>query len=455
MKDALTDPKEPNRFRDIYSVSRLNREVRSVLEGSFPLIWVEGEISNLARPGSGHMYFSLKDEAAQVRCAMFRNRNLQLGFEPKNGMQVLLRARIGLYEARGEYQLIAEHMEETGDGALRRAFEALKQRLDKEGLFDTTHKMPLPEIPHCIGLITSPTGAAVHDMLSTLRRRFPALSVVVYPVPVQGTKAAKQIAAALRLAGSRKECDVIILSRGGGSLEDLWPFNEEVVARAIYECPIPVVTGIGHEIDFTIADFVADRRAPTPTGAAELISPDQQTWLQGISLLYNRLQQQITNQLALYKQKLTWLESRLQHPGRRLQDITQRLDDLELRLCKSLHHSLRHMAAQLNVQTQRLHHQSPKYKFITLHRHRKDLSHRLRIAIQHQLGNCQNRLGVTLRALDAISPLATLDRGYAVITQYPEGKLIRRARQLKKGDKIAARLQDGNLVCQVEEIQND
>ena len=254
-----------DRLRDIYTISRLNREVKSVLEGSFPLLWVEGEISNFAQPASGHWYFSLKDEAAQVRCAMFRGRNRQVGFCPENGMQVLIRARIGLYEARGEFQIIAEHMEEAGDGALRRAFEALKQRLAAEGLFDSAHKRAIPERPRCVGVITSPTGAAVHDILTTLRRRFPALPVVIYPVPVQGEGVAAQIADMLALAGRRADCDVLILARGGGSLEDLWAFNEEVVARAIHACPLPVVSGIGHEVDVTIADFVADQRAAAPS----------------------------------------------------------------------------------------------------------------------------------------------------------------------------------------------
>ena len=246
--------------RDILTVSRLNSEVRSVLEGSFPLLWVEGEISNLAQPASGHIYFTLKDRHAQVRCAMFRLKRQRLRFLPENGSQVLLRCRVGLYESRGEFQLMVEHMEPAGDGALRQAFEALKEKLAGEGLFDVDYKKPLPEYPRQIGVITSPTGAAVRDILHVLERRFPAAGVVLYPVQVQGETAASEIEAMIRLADHRAECDLLILTRGGGSLEDLAAFNDERVARAIHASTLPIVSAVGHEIDFTIADFVADRR---------------------------------------------------------------------------------------------------------------------------------------------------------------------------------------------------
>jgi exodeoxyribonuclease VII large subunit len=265
---------QPTTSREIYSISELNSEARVLLEKRFPLIWVEGEISNLARPASGHIYFSLKDEAAQVRCAMFKMHNRLVNFQPKNGQQVLARVRISLYEARGEFQLIVEHMEETGDGALRRQFELLKQKLFEEGLFDEAHKQALPFLPTQLGVITSPSGAAIRDILSVLKRRFPGIPVLIYPVPVQGTEAPQAIVESIHSAAKCQDCDLLILARGGGSLEDLWAFNEETVARAINACPIPIVTGIGHEIDFTIADFVADYRAPTPSAAAEFISPD-------------------------------------------------------------------------------------------------------------------------------------------------------------------------------------
>ena len=261
--------------RDIYSITRLNREVRAVLEDSFPpSLWVRGEISNLAQPGSGHIYFSLKDKHSQVRCAMFRSANRHLRFAPENGREVLVRAGVSLYEGRGEFQLIVESMEPAGAGALQQAFEELKQRLLEEGLFADEHKQPLPAFPGTIGIITSPTGAAVRDIIHVLERRYARAGVIVYPVPVQGEGSAQQIAQAVDVANQRRECDVLILARGGGSLEDLWSFNEEIVARAIHHSVIPVVSGIGHEIDFTIADFVADQRAPTPSAAAEMVSPD-------------------------------------------------------------------------------------------------------------------------------------------------------------------------------------
>ncbi|MCP5022944.1 MAG: exodeoxyribonuclease VII large subunit, partial [bacterium] len=259
--------------RDIYSVSRLNSEVRAVLDASFPLLWVEGEISNLARPSSGHIYFSLKDPHSQVRCAMFRMKRQRLRFEPENGMQVLVRARPNLYEARGDFQLSIEHMELGGEGLLRQAFEELKQRLDQEGLFDSGQKRPLPQFPRQIGVITSPSGAAIRDMISVLKRRLPAIPVVIYPVQVQGDRSAVDINQAVQLANRRSECDLLILTRGGGSLEDLMAFNDEQVARAIAASEIPIISAIGHEIDFTIADFVADQRAPTPSAAAELATP--------------------------------------------------------------------------------------------------------------------------------------------------------------------------------------
>ena len=327
--------------RDIYTVSRLNREVRSVLEGSFPLLWIEAEISNFSCPASGHWYFSLKDEANQVRGAMFRNRNRLLRFRPENGMQVLVRARVGLYEARGEFQIIVEHMEEAGDGALRRAFEQLKQRLHIEGLFDPRHKKALPTHPQTIGVITSATGAAIRDILSTLARRFPSLPVIVYPVAVQGQSAATEIREMLQLAEQRNECDVLILARGGGSLEDLWAFNDEQLARSIHQITIPIVTGIGHEIDFTIADFVADHRAPTPTAAAELVSPDQYALQTHLQQLEAQLTSRLSGKLQSYQQHLVWLQKRLPHPARKLQDIAQRLDEAEQRMQRALAHSFR------------------------------------------------------------------------------------------------------------------
>lgn len=398
--------------KDIFSVTRLNREARELLEGGFPMIWVEGELSNLARPASGHLYFSLKDAAAQVRCALFRNRNHALHFRPADGMQVLARARVSLYEARGDYQLIVEHLEEAGDGALRRAFEQLKQRLAAEGLFDSARKRELPALPRRIGVVTSPTGAAIRDVLTILKRRFPAIPVRVYPVPVQGKTAAPEIARMIALASKRQDCDVLILCRGGGSLEDLWAFNEEIVARALADCAIPVVTGIGHEIDITIADFVADLRAPTPSGAAEHVSPDGKEWLRRFEQLGARICARMREDLARRRERVTWLARRLQqqHPGQRLRQRAQRLDELELRLRRAL-----------------------------------------RTGIEHR----RMRFETLARTLDAVSPLATLGRGYAIVQRRSDDEILRDAAGVSPGDEIQARLAKGRLICHVTETESD
>src|SRR5271170_5347541 len=296
--------------RDVYSVSRLNREVRVLLERGFGSLWLEAEISNLARPSSGHWYFSLKDATAQVRCCMFRQRNMLCSFAPRDGQKVLVRARIGLYEPRGEYQLVIDHMEDSGQGALKRQFEELSAKLAAEGLFAPERKRALPMIPKRIGVITSPTGAAVRDILHVLARRFAAVPVLIYPVAVQGAAAAAEIAAAVRTAGRRAECDVLILARGGGSLEDLWAFNDEALARAIVASPIPVVSGIGHEIDFTIADLAADVRAPTPSAAAEIAVPDGEEWLASLRRLGQRLQRSMHRSVEAQRERLRWLMGR-------------------------------------------------------------------------------------------------------------------------------------------------
>ncbi len=396
------DPATGAPGRIVYSVSRLNREVRSLLESGIGQLWVQGELSNLSRPASGHWYFSLKDRDAQVRCAMFRTRNGRIPFVPREGQLVIARGRVSLYEPRGDYQLLVEQLEEAGLGALQRAFDELKKRLAAEGLFAPERKRPLPAAPRCIGVVTSPTGAAIRDILHILARRFPAAAVVVYGVPVQGAAAAPAIVAALDLASARAECDVLILARGGGSLEDLWAFNDERVARAIHRARLPVVTGIGHEIDFTIADFVADVRAPTPSGAAELVVPDVRGWLQRLSQLQARFAAAARRTLQAERSRLTGLTRRLQssHPGARLRSASQRLDELESRL---------------------------------------------QFALQTRLASHNTRLQSLARALQAVSPLATLDRGFAVITRSADGALVTSIEQLAVGDTFDARLAQGSL----------
>ncbi|HHM05091.1 MAG TPA: exodeoxyribonuclease VII large subunit [Gammaproteobacteria bacterium] len=439
--------------REVYTVSRLNREVRALLDRGFPALWLEGEISNLSRPRSGHLYFTLKDADAQLRCAMFRMRNVLLNFAPKDGMQVQLRGRVSLYEPRGDYQFIVETMEEAGDGHLRRAFEALKKRLEAEGLFDPANKKPLPDTPHRIGVITSPTGAALRDILHILRRRYPAAAVLVYPVPVQGAAAAADIARMIRLADRRQECDVLILARGGGSLEDLWAFNEEAVARAIFDCRLPLVAGVGHETDVTIADFAADRRAPTPSGAAELVSPDGAALLARLAALEMRLARRLRERLAQQARQLAFLRTRLQqqHPARRLQQHQQRLDELGGRLERAQGHLLRHARARLAAAGAALRRHTPDHRLRQSTLQLAHLRGRLRRAMTRKLDQQRSRLGSLGRALHAVSPLATLERGYAIVMRARDGQVVRSAAGVRPGEQIEARLARGHLRCTVDE----
>lgn len=443
--------------RDVYTVSRLNQEVRDLLEGSLPLIWVQGELSNLSRPASGHVYFSLKDAHAQVRCALFRHRVVLSGVPPiANGQQLLVRARISLYEPRGDFQLLIEYLEEAGTGVLRLAFEELRQRLAREGLFDMARKRPLPRFPRRIGVITSPTGAAVQDVLSVLRRRFPALPVLLYPVTVQGAGAGVQIARTIELASQRQECDVLLLVRGGGSLEDLWAFNEEGVARAIQACRIPLVSGVGHEIDVTIADFAADLRAPTPSAAAELVSPDRLAWLHKFTLLEERLSRVWRRQLDAWVQRLTALEQRLgrQQPGRRLQDRAQRLDELEQRWRRAVQVRLEQLCARLVGLTSQLRIQTPAPLVQRWQERCQTLSLRLETAMRRRLEQNAQSLTNTVHTLHTLSPLQTLGRGYAIVRHHPQGGIIRRATQVQMGDAVEALLGEGRLLCRVEKVES-
>lgn len=442
---------DPDQLDNVYSVSRLNLEVRSLIESSFPPIWVEGEISNLARPRSGHIYFSLKDDTCQVRCAMFRMQNRQLEFDPENGTQVLAQVRVSLYPERGEFQLVVQYMEEAGAGALRRAFEALKQRLAAEGLFDEERKRPLPAVPACIGVITSPTGAALRDILHVIERRFPGVAVIVYPVPVQGPQAAPEITRMLEVAGDRNECDVLILARGGGSIEDLWAFNDESLARALRACPIPVVTGVGHEIDFTIADFAADRRAPTPSAAAELVTPDVRHLVSRLGSSRRRLASLLRARIEDQRQHLDWLSKRLQLPRRRLQDRAQRIDELQLRLGRWARALAVARRGEIQAITARLEARHPAV-LLDLHlRRHAELRRRLVGGTLRRLDDARARLSENARALKVISPLGTLERGYAIVTRSEDGALVRAASSVAAGESVDARLAEGALRLTVDE----
>ncbi|ROQ19844.1 exodeoxyribonuclease VII large subunit [Marinimicrobium koreense] len=436
--------------RPIFSVSQLNRRAKQLLETHLPLIWVEGEISNFARPSSGHWYFTLKDDQAQVRCAMFRGRNQQVRFNPQQGQQVLLRARVSLYENRGDYQLIAEHMEEAGAGALQRAFEALKHKLAQEGLFDPARKRPIPALPRHIGVITSASGAAVRDILTVLQRRFPSIPVTLVPVPVQGKEAAPAIVEALSLANRSGLFDVLILGRGGGSLEDLWPFNEEVVARAIAASDLPVISAVGHEVDVTIADFVADLRAPTPSAAAELVVPDASEWLVRFRSYEQRLTQLTRRRLQAEQQHLQHLSKRLRHPGERLQQQSQRLDSLELRLRRVMQQRLGQARQRLDNLAARQKAQRPEPQLRQWQTRIEQLRQRLNRQMQQTLKQQRQRLSEAGRLLHGVSPLNTLERGYAIVHN-DAGEVIRDAAQVKPGERIRTRVAAGEILSRVEE----
>jgi exodeoxyribonuclease VII large subunit len=436
----------------VYTVSELNHEVRAMLEANYPPIWIEGEISNLSRPVSGHLYFSLKDRRCQIRCAMFRLYNRGLEFPVANGQQVLMRARVSLYPERGDFQLIAEYMEEAGAGALRRAFEALKQKLSAEGLFDNARKQPLPMVPTRLGIISSPTGAAIRDIVTVLKRRFPGLPVLIYPVPVQGTGAADEIARMLRVASVHGACDLLILARGGGSLEDLAAFNEEVVARAVAASQIPVVTGIGHEIDFTIADLVADRRAPTPSAAAELVTPDRAQLQQHLTKLRQRLALRTRARLQAERQRLAWMQRRLVHPRRQLRDRIQRNDELYLRLRRRLSTTLMVRGGHLATLVARLDRVNPSVSLRAHRAQRDQLRQRLFIATGQNLERRRLRLSALRRQLEALNPERTLQRGYAIVTHLPSGAILREATAVVEGDRIRAKLAQGELLGTVDEV---
>ncbi|NCA70102.1 MAG: exodeoxyribonuclease VII large subunit [Sphingobacteriia bacterium] len=438
--------------RDLYSVSRLTTEVRAVLDGSFPLLWVQGEISNLARPSSGHLYFTLKDAVAQVRCAMFKPKRILLGFAPDNGQSVVVRARVTLYEPRGDFQLVVEHMEPGGEGALRLELERLKRRLAAEGLFDETAKRPLPSYPRQVGLISSPSGAALRDLLAVLRRRFAALPVIIYPAQVQGATAPDSLCAALALANARAECDVLILARGGGSLEDLGAFNDERLARAIRASAIPVITGIGHAIDLSIADLAADRSAPTPSAAAELVAPSAEHLRQRVTVQRTRLLGSASRRRHALRQRLDGLGRQLMllHPATRLQQRAQRLDRLEQRLLGLLAGRLARLHARSSPLAARLLRVSPMRRLGHPRETLAMLERRLARAGARLTESRHEHLSRAAAGLEALSPLATLARGYAIVTRLSDGAVLHAAEQVQPGTRIQARLARGALRAVVE-----
>jgi exodeoxyribonuclease VII large subunit len=438
----------------VLSVTELNRRARQLLEVHLATVWVRGEISNLSMPSSGHWYFTLKDDKAQIRCAMFRGNNSLLRFKPEHGMQIIVRGRVSLYEGRGDYQLIAENLQIDGAGNLQIAFEQLKNKLEDEGLFDEVFKQELPTLPKHIGVITSPTGAAIRDILSVFKRRCPTIKISIFPVPVQGVEAAPAIAKALALANRQSDIDALILARGGGSLEDLWAFNEESVARAVFASEIPVVSAVGHETDFTICDFVADARAATPSAAAELLSPDISEYRSLLEHYSSELHKLLNRALSSARTELINLTKRLRHPSHALREQQQKLDHLEWRLTRAqqLHlQNLKLSIDKLDSQLQRHHPQQSLEK----------IRFRLQTAQQRLLDRSTNRLkheGTRLAhlaaLLDSVSPLSTLKRGYAIATDI-NGKTLTQASGTTVGSVVAIQLLEGKLDCVVSSIRID
>lgn len=405
--DKPSDSMPDNHRPRVLTVTELNRLARDVLERSFPLFWVSGEVSNLTRAASGHWYFSLKDAGAQVRCVMFRGRNSYLGWIPKEGNKVEARATVTLYEARGDFQLTIEFLQRAGLGALFEAYEQLKAKLQAEGLFDASRKKNIPEHPKQIGIVTSPDAAALHDVLTTLKRRMPGIPVVIYPTPVQGKGVAKLIATAINTASARAECDVLIICRGGGSIEDLWQFNEEIVARAIADCPIPTISGVGHETDFTIADFAADQRAPTPTAAAELVTPDRVALLNGLQQMQQNMTRQMAYLLNRRSQQLDFLARRLLSPTQQVEYKSSHLQQLKLRLHESINKTLQKQVQKLSSLGQNLNH---------------------------------------------LNPQSVLKRGYALVHN-ESGELVYSSEQLQEGQAVQLTLGDGKADAEISSVQ--
>ena len=436
------------------SVSQLNRRVKTLIEQGMARLWVEGEISNLSRPASGHIYLSLKDDSAQVSAAWFRQRQRAPAIGFKNGDRVLAYGRVSLYEARGNYQLIIEALEPAGEGVLKRRFDALKAKLAAEGLFDEDRKRVLPTLPNRIGVITSPSGAAIRDVLSVLKRRFPAVPVVIYPAAVQGDAAPGELIDALSNAVQRDECDVLILCRGGGSLEDLWAFNDEQLAREIADCPVPIISAVGHEIDFTIADFVADVRAPTPSGAAEIIVPSQSDWQRQIAGIATRIARVGQRSLEDKAQELDWLGKRLiaSSPAATLQRQRDRLREQSGRLSSSIRQQIFRRRYQLQANSSELMKLSPALSVQRSIGQLNQIRQRLATAAESKVSDASHKIAILGRALHSVSPLATLDRGYAIVRREDADAALMDTKDIKQGDDIRTRLARGEFTATVKKV---
>ena len=447
----MNDPIADNKEIKIISVTELNKLAKSLLENGIPKLWIEGEISNLARPASGHIYFSLKDETSQIRCAWFKQRQLINANDISNGTKMLALGKISLYQPRGEYQFIIEKMETAGEGDLKRKYEELKQKLFNEGLFDREKKLEIPKLPKKIGVVTSPSGAAIRDVLSILKRRFPLLPIIIFPVTVQGDNAAPDIEIALKKANHRADCDVLILARGGGSLEDLWAFNEEIVARAIHESKIPIISAIGHETDTTIADFVSDIRAPTPSGAAEIVTPDQNELLKLLKTLFERIEHEINQYINSKSQSMDWLSKRLSQSSpimtvRKQIEISGNLRKL---LFNSISRNLSLHSKTVDNLKFRLNSSSPKLKIQKAISHLSEMQLKITTSTKSSVTNLNSQLTTLGKTLDSLSPLKTLDRGYAVARDSKTKKIISNSEKVSINSQIDIKLAKGEIAAKV------
>ncbi|MFQ3244021.1 MAG: exodeoxyribonuclease VII large subunit [Arenicella sp.] len=441
-----------SRNNNVYQVSQLTDEMRRLMEISYPEIWIEGELSSLSTPASGHLYFSLKDERAQLRCAMFKGRASINSYKPKAGDLVRVRAKISVYSARGDLQCIVQHIEEAGEGILQRRFEELKAALNQQGLFAQDHKQSLPAFPKHIGIVTSPSGAAVRDIVSTLKRRCPGVPITIYPAVVQGDSGAKSIINAIRDAVAHQRCDVLLVSRGGGSLEDLWCFNDEGVAREIYACPIPIVSGVGHEVDVTISDLVADLRAPTPTAAAELVSPNTEQLLNQLESIKFRLPRSFERFIQRRAQQVDFTGRQLVHPRQQLKHNSDKLDRIASRLTLNINSSISKPTIAADNLIKRLRFQNPRRLVDNKALSMSIISQRLQRATNSKLSSVQKATHNLGGQLHLVSPLATLDRGFA-IARDQQKEIVRSTKQLSADDKISIQLSDGHVDCDVIEVR--
>ncbi len=440
-------------LRYVLTVSELTQEIKATLEDKFSDLWVEGEISNLRIPPSGHLYFTLKDDLSQIRGVVFKMRARALRFDPEDGLHVICRGRVGLYEKRGDYQLIIEEMEPKGIGALQLAFLQLKERLEKEGLFDIRRKKPIPALPRTIGIVTSPTGAVIQDMIQIIQRRFENVSLLLYPMRVQGEGASAEIAEGIKYFNREKNVDVVIVGRGGGSLEDLWAFNEEEVARAIYQSRIPIISAVGHETDYTISDFVADLRAPTPSAAAELVVRDKREIERHLQYLKNRLQNRVSTFLGEARADLSYLIKSLPDLRKKVEEYLLRLDDLVSRSSKSLLRSFGRRREKETYLTQRLFLRSPIHKIRSLESSLSEMRHRLNFSVRHSIEMKKETFKGILGQLESLSPLSILERGYSITRKLPSLEILKDSVSVKRGDRVEVKLYRGRLICDIDKAE--